>query len=595
MKLEKKSGSGLLEGWFLPFAGALVSSIAFSYYLGFTTKDPFAFFFLAVFVFLIKMRMSVRDKATNIISAVISVVFTAFMVLNKVPEIYKAVGTAFTSDKLISLIVGFFVFFFSVFGLVFDKFRNLDITADQKVQPFRKQLSVFAAVTAVLFLFWLPFFMIRFPGGLTDDSLNQLLIVTGVYPKSNHHPYIHTLAIGFLYKLGLKLFGNAPEYGIAVYSVVQMFLMAMAYAYFITAAFRFRVKKWFIIASMVFYMFPGYNIQYAFTMWKDIPFAGFVLVYSTALWRYLLKNDKENKMPELIVMLFSGIGVCLFRSNGLYAFIVMALFIVGYSIKKKNLKLSGVTAAALVISLIVHGPVYSALGVAPPDPIESLSIPTQQIAAIVAEGKPISDEDKELLSRVVDLEQVPECYKEYISDPVKKLVRETGDQNYLINDREQYFKLWIRLGKQYTFEYLNAYVNQTCGYWYPDNFLWIYPNQSAISEEFVYQPDHSVKEGIDMFFDDIWNSHNEIPLLGILWSCGLFTWTTIIAAAFALVKKKKKELMIYILPFCIIGTLMIATPVYAEFRYIYSIVLTTPLYFMIPFVGAERSDNTDKK
>lgn len=590
MKLEKKSESKLLQGWFLPIAGALVSSIAFSYYLGFSTKDPFTFFFLAGFLFLFKLRMGVKDKTDNIVSAVVSVIFTAFMLLNKVPEIYESVGDTVTGDKYISLIVGFFAFFFAVFGLIFDKIRSFDITSDNQAMPFRKQAAVFIGITLLLFLFWLPFFILRFPGELTDDSLNQLLIVTGVYPKSNHHPYAHTMTIKLLYELGLKMFGNKPEYGIAVYSIVQMFFMAMAYAYFITAAFRFRVKKWFIVASMFFYMFPGYNILYSFTMWKDIPFSGFVLVYSTALWRYLLKNDKENKLPELIVMLFSGMGVCLFRSNGLYAFVVMALFIVGYSIKKKNLKLSGVTAAALAISLIVHGPVYSALGVAPPDPIESLSIPAQQIAAVISAGKQLSEEDEKLLGYVADVDRIPECYDKTVSDPIKELVRETGDQTHLISDKKQYLDLWLKLGGQYPVIYLYAYVCQTCGYWYPDHFLWIYPAQTELTESFDYMPDRENNEAA--FFDDIWNSHDEMPLVGMLWSSGLFTWTTIIAAAFTLIKKKKKELMIYILPFCIIGTLLIATPAYAQFRYVYSIVLATPLYFMIPFVGTKNAAET---
>lgn len=587
MKSETQKGSFLLNSWFLPLTGAFISSVGFSYYLDFSTKNPFTIFFFVILLLVYQKRMNVKDKRINIISFCLSLIFTAFMLLNKISEIYDDVGSVVTPDRYASMIFGFICFFFVVFGLLFEACEKICFIYSSKESSVKKQVLAFAGTTILLFLFWLPFFILRFPGELTNDSLNQLLIITGVYPKSNHHPYAHTMLIKLLYNAGLKIFGNSPEYGIATYSIVQMLLMAMAYAYFIASLFKFKVRKGVIAAALLIYMFPGYNIDYSFTMWKDILFSGFVLVYSTAMWRYAIKGKDEKNTYELIILLFSGIGICLFRSNGLYAFAMLFVFAAVYCIRHREFKLLSVTAVSLIVSIIVHGPIYSSLGIKQPDPIESLSIPAQQIAAVVTENRSLTESEKELLSHVADLEIVPEVYTNYTSDPIKALVRITGDQDYLVSHKKEFFQLWIDLGRKYPLSYVNSYIQQTKGYWYPDNFLWAYANQSGISEEFVYIPDHKPSPGIDEALDNIWNSHTEMPFLGMLWSCGFFTWTMLIAAAISVIKKQKTQLLIYVLPVGIIGTLLIATPVYCEFRYVYSIIITAPLYCIVPFVKSK--------
>ena len=57
---------------------------------------------------------------------------------------------------------------------------------------------------------------------------------------------------------------------------------------------------------------------------------------------------------------------------------------------------------------------------------ESVSIPVQQLACVVARGESFTDEQRETLSHHMDLEQVASLYQPDVSDPIKNLIRSTS-------------------------------------------------------------------------------------------------------------------------------------------------------------------------
>ena len=63
------------------------------------------------------------------------------------------------------------------------------------------------------------------------------------------------------------------------------------------------------------------------------------------------------------------------------------------------------------------------------------------------------------------------------------------------------------------------------------------------------------------------------------------TWISLFSFGLCFVKKKLSYCAVYIPIIGILATLMIATPVYAEFRYAYSVFTTLPLLFVIPHIG----------
>ena len=81
-----------------------------------------------------------------------------------------------------------------------------------------------------------------------------------------------------------------------------------------------------------------------------------------------------------------------------------------------------VQVGILLLSLIITGPVYTACHVERASFTESLSIPLQQIACVVSNGRQLSAEQEMLIDDVVDTSLIPEYYNPVISDPIKALV-----------------------------------------------------------------------------------------------------------------------------------------------------------------------------
>lgn len=60
----------------------------------------------------------------------------------------------------------------------------------------------------------------------------------------------------------------------------------------------------------------------------------------------------------------------------------------------------------IALTLFYKGPVLKYYGVTPPDTIESLSIPAQHIARVIADDGTLSEKQEKLLSKAVDVSQI---------------------------------------------------------------------------------------------------------------------------------------------------------------------------------------------
>ena len=190
------------------------------------------------------------------------------------------------------------------------------------------------------------------------------------------------------------------------------------------------VKSAYLVLIGAIYILSPINQMYSITMWKDIPFGVTVVLFTLLLcvMRDHLKTGGSNRICWVLFVPVS-FGLCFFRSNGLYVFLGMIPFLI-WACWKQWKAAVGAVAMVLILGIIYKGPVFSYFHVSEPDMIESLSIPAQQITAVISYDGKISEEQKKLLAGVIELEKVPEAYLESTtcSDAIKNLVRET-DRN----------------------------------------------------------------------------------------------------------------------------------------------------------------------
>ncbi len=477
---------------------------------------------------------------------------------------------------------GFFVFFALLPPIKAFTLRTVALAKHVRPSP----LQFFFITFSIIALFDLIiFFTCFYPGCLTPDSISEIQqILTGNF--SNHHPFYFTMLIAPFIHFGVHFLGDI-NLGVALYSIFQVLIVSAAFAYSISTLYRLGISRKLLIITTIIIMLLPYNIMYSFTMWKDIMFAAIFLIFIVTLYRYFNKITIKHQIPHLILIAISALGICLFRSNGFIAMIItLAIFFIIF--RKKYLKLSLLLLGVTFVAFILKYPVLKALNVKQPDTIESLSIPSQQIVRTLAyEKHNLSSEDLELISSVADPDALVKSYAPEIHDPVKVVVRTTGNQNYIKEHPIDFALLYLKLGLKYPLHYLKAWIDETRGYWNGGYSFWIWATdvqindfgiKSQVNSNFLRQ---KVIEYIEYF--------HEVAILQPLISIGVAVWILFILLYKNLATKNKVNIFLLTPLLATWFTLLIATPVFSEFRYAYFIFTCLPFLFFISFIPSSKS------
>lgn len=591
-KLNSRKIQTGLEAWFASFALTNICSLK-------TTSIFTLLFFLLCFqVFLLgaqneqesllakdgrRLVLSLPAQKRRTASGLLGLFFT-FLCLASESDVLVGSLTSplFQIASLLMSALGLFFLFFRSLRLLFfylgKRTLRIESLKNPRTQDQKLPLQMKILLPVILLCCWLPWFLYNFPGVMTPDSISQYSQAMGLTGYSDHHPFAHTLLIKLLLSMGMALFDNVYA-AIACYTVFQMVLMALLLCYCICILYRYGAGRKLCLLFLIFYACVPYNGSFAVTMWKDVLFSGFLLLFALCLYRLLhlyAAGGRLKKQPGLLaLLLLSGLLVCLFRSNGLYVFLLTAPFLSIVLRREWKLLLPGILAV-LVLSLFIKGPVYDALGVAEPAFSESLSIPAQQIARVVYEGRALTQEQIDLLEKTVDYDSIADYYQPELSDPIKALIQ-YGNPEYLETHKGAYLKLWIQLGLRYPLDYWNAFVDQTRGYWYPGE-PGLTVNES-ISPNDVGLTGQSVLSGTPAWkVVEILNKlYTILPLYGLLYSIGAFTWAAVFWCVNCALNGRKRNFLLFVPFFALILTLCLATPVAADLRYAYPLILSMPL------------------
>ena len=439
------------------------------------------------------------------------------------------------------------------------------------------------------FLFWgvlcgeylLFLFLVFYPGLYVNDTLTQITqIFSGVY--TNHHPFYHTQLIRLCLALGDKLFGSINA-GVAVYSILSVVFMSACFAYSAYSIHQLTGSKTAAIVTLVWYMVMPTHITYSFTVWKDTPFAGMVTLFVVSIYR-LMKEVGKHRHADRIICFLSCVGVCLMRSNGFIAMASSLVLLLLFFRKEK--RMLAFLAAALCIGFVLKYPVLKGLNVKQPDPIESLSIPVQQIGRTLAEEADLDPEQRALLEQIVDVDQVKKQYLGWLSDPLKDLVRQRNNQQYLVEHKLDYLKLYVSLGMQHPGSYIRAWVDQTAGFWNSGSSYWQWYNAETapaltMKNDFGITPVVHCNLIRELYLRvvPVFSSR----LLRPISSMGLYCWCLLFAMYGAWVRKDRKALFTGVLPTMIILTLLVAAPLSGEYRYFYGVVCAMPMVLVSCF------------
>lgn len=493
--------------------------------------------------------------------------------------------SAFLQGLMTVLIAaGFFVLFYFCFLRVYESCGRLENNRT-KAPPLENWI-VFLCSFLIIMICWMPYFLAYFPGLLSNDSVWQMDQVLGIRPYSNHHPFTHTMLIKLFYTIGHTVFGTVNG-GIATCTFFQMAAMALIFSYLIYTIYSHGVKTGWCAAALAYFALVPFHAMYSITMWKDILFGGVVLLFVISIWKLLTRYRNGKPIwPALPLFAVSGIFVSLLRTNGFLAFLLCIPFAV-VMLRRHWLPVLASCIASVVVVLMVLGPVMSAFQVIPVDTVEALSIPLQHISRVIADDKPLTAEQTELIEKLAPVEEIRQAYRSTISDPVKNLIRHYNNQQAFSEYKWDYLRLWISLALKYPGEILLAQADQTYGYWYPDVQywnVWTYMLENEFGAEMTPLIGGPLYNAVRAAA----TSYRSIPVYGMVWSIGLNVLVFFALAAVCIVKRRAWLLTAFLPIAAVFLTLMISTPVYAEFRYIYCLFTTLPFLICVTFLSTEK-------
>ncbi len=558
-------------------------------------------FFLLVFFFYrhVNRRMDLM-QVSNRVALATAALFTLLYMLVDYPHYIELLTSRLYRFVILAVIfTGFVCLFYYLLHFLYSYACNKDRLYQALLTPYQdipyfhnsryKKLS--GCLTVVIsfirnhtalcaflacMLCWLPYYLYQYPGIMTPDSINQLEQILGIIPPSNHHPWVHTLVFGLFYHIGYGLTKNMVI-AVSVYTLFQMCLSAGSVSYFISTLRSHRIRPFVLVLITAFYALIPYNAVFSVTVWKDIPFAAATLFFGCCLLR--LSVQEKVCFKNLFVLFLSGAAICLFRSNGWYAFLLSLPFLLLF-FRRRARQIYPPLLSALLLALIVKFPVMTAFHVTQPDFIESCSVPMQQITAVICNDRQLTQEELALIEQVVDLTYIRDLYNPTFADNIKELVR-AGNQDYLVEHKGEFLKLWVDLGLRYPGDYLQAYIDLTYGYWYPDSFYLVAEAEGVSATDLGVSHTPLIGGPLVIKAKEIAiKLGSMVPIYGTLWSMGVACWMMIFGISVVIIRKEYQKLICYLPGTALLLTVLAATPVATEFRYVYFLVLCLPFYLI---------------
>ena len=289
--------------------------------------------------------------------------------------------------------------------------------------------------------------------------------------------------------------------------------------------------------------------------------------------------DKEEKTKDrmfLFKFFLSMIGICFWRNNGIYV-VIISFIVLLISKTMKSYKKSVAFMLALIMLLYygMNAWVYPMLNVQKGSTREMLSLPFQQTARYLRDNpQDVTEDEKKIISAVLDYEKIPELYNPNIADYARNTFRENSTSEEL----KKYFIVWFKMFCRHPETYFKATLNNTYNYYYfkdMRNFMSEYQNYTAWDinelaiEENKFEFTNNCKAILETYLEVI----NRIPFVNHLGRCGLFTWVVLIA--FALMFRRKEFAgMILCVPLFVAILICIASPVNGLQRYMWCVMGT---------------------
>lgn len=454
-------------------------------------------------------------------------------------------------------------------------FRN---TAKCKVEELLFERHSMLVPALVILLLGLPWIIAFWPGTLQEDTIAHIWQHFGLMQGSAMSPVGVTKLMGLCFVIGKRVF-HSDNMGMFLYTGAQFLAQTVAFGYCIHILHKLKspyLLRWF--ALFFFTVFPLFPI-WGFTLVKDTGYYICIVYFTLALIDILIDDSVKNRW-KWVLLFGATIGMSLFRNNGFY--IALPVLLISMAVNRKRFR--GFLAISIISTCFVlwFNNVYvPSEGFGPGPAKESMSLYLQATGRYLKEHMDeVTDEEREVLQRVFDvpIEELPQYYQPELSDGIK------GHFSFTPTDEElaAYKRVWRQQFQKHPDTYLQAFLNHTYGYFYPDrkNFHGQIAYFAILSRErweddavCLYFPEE--KTAARDFFREYTELIYRMPVVDMLFSAGLHMYLIIGLSVCLIAKKRARYLTVLVPGMCMLFN--IASPVDAYIRYMLPVIVVLPI------------------
>ncbi|MCI9313924.1 MAG: hypothetical protein HFI57_02915 [Lachnospiraceae bacterium] len=434
-----------------------------------------------------------------------------------------------------------------------------------------------------LLVCWLPVLLAVYPGFFVYDAQDEWLQVAS-RNFNTHHPLVHVLMLGGIVCAVHKV-TDSYNLGIACYMVVQMMIVAGGFTYLLSFMRRRKVSRAVRIISLLYFAFFPVIVMFTLCSAKDTIFTVALLLLLLALLEMGSGEDdffaSKYKMSFFVL---SALAMMLFRKNGVYAFAAMIpilLFCHKKYMKKTVLLLAAAFASYFLVSFTLTA-VFHAKN---EENQEILTVPIQQLARTYKFSREAFEpEDIAILHEVLP-EEALVLYNPKLSDPVKCRFR----NEVYAADKSRYAMLWLRIGLKKPLSYINAWLVNSYGFWYPDTIIDVYSGNTVFtftygdSSYFGYEVEEpGFRDSKIPWLDEAYRtlsleiSQEKIPIFSMLYSPGGIFWCIAFVFSYVLYRRKYHMVVPYMMVLLVWMTVILG-PTYLP-RYVLIFWFGLPLF-----------------
>jgi hypothetical protein len=438
------------------------------------------------------------------------------------------------------------------------------------------------APAAVCAAVWSVFLLAFWPGLLSIDSVVQWAqMSTG--QLNNGHPALHTMMIWLV---------TRAWYSPAAVALCQVLALALTFGLALRELGRWGVPTWARwVATILFALSPA-NTALSITLWKDIAYSITLLALSTLLLALARTRGEALRSKAFLAGLTGLLALAmLLRHNGIpVAVLLMGLLAI--SVPRGLRRRVGVVAlGCLGAFVLVTGPFYRALGVAPMPRAFAYSQVFHQIGAIVhAAPDSLAKEDRELLESMQPMKIWRDDYTKFC---VNSLIY-SGQLNWNVFDESPepgraLVRLWLKLVPDHVPTLIEHQLGASSLIWRiqqdEQGYSYLYqfdvpPNNAGLKRESRWPR----AERVLMRWLDA-TARPEVMVW--FWRPALLLYLSLFCALIAAVRLRQGWVVLGILPAVLNSAVLMGLSLAQDFRYQYPMHVAGLVGLLLVFVRRE--------